>query len=54
MSWLPKIGIYSHFISESDFEAEGRILQIIWFCWVVEVSLARIDRHFEEELGDAG
>lgn len=47
MSWLPRIGSYGHCILERDFEAEGRVWQIVWLGWVFEISLSRIDRSFE-------
>ncbi len=53
MNWLPRIGSYDHCISESDFEAEGRIWQVIWFGWVFEISVSKIDRRFGEEAPDA-
>ena len=46
MSWLPRIGTFDHCISEPEFEAEGRVLQIIWLGWVFEIGLSKIDRSF--------
>ena len=39
-------GIRADNYDQPEFEAEGRVLQIIWLGWVFEIGLSKIDRSF--------
>lgn len=45
MSWLPTISWFGTCICEREGEAEGVTFQLRWGRFIVEITLARFERH---------
>ena len=46
IAWLPRIQLIGATICERHAEYEGYTVQILWGRWVIEFTLAKVDRRY--------